>query len=402
MHTAPFKNASRVSSLLEILAGRTASELERMQNESDRDRLKQAVEQASESIVITDSEAIIQYVNPAFEETTGYTREEAIGQNPRILKSGKQDNAFYKGMWDMLLQGASWSGKFINKKKDGTNYSVEANISPVQDKSGKTVSYISIQRDISHERELEQQLLQAQKMESVGTLAGGIAHDFNNILQAILGFTSIARENTTGNTELLTQCLREIDAGGQRAADLVSQILTFSRTSDVEFKPLTLQTVIEEALRFLRSSIPTTIQIETKIGTECGPVMGNATQIHQVVTNLCTNAMHAMDEKGGVLAVSLERRSIDSLLETLSGPLEPGAYIELVVGDTGAGIERHLFERLLDPFFTTKEVGKGTGLGLAMVHGIVQEMGGGLSIESTVGEGTTIRVICVPGMAPYL
>ncbi len=393
MHTDPFKNVSRVSSMLEILAGRTASELERAQNESDLNRLKQAVEQAAESVVITDSEAIIQYVNPAFEETTGYTRNEAIGQNPRILKSGQQDSAFYKTMWGTLLHGAAWSGKFVNKKKDGTHYRVEANISPVQDRSGKTVSYISIQRDVTHERELEQQLRQAQKMKSVGTLAGGIAHDFNNILQAILGFTHIAQQNTEGNTELLSQCLREIDAGGQRAADLVTQILTFSRKSEVDFEPLTLQILIEDALRFLRSSIPTTINIEAKIDTNCGPVMANATQIHQVVTNLCTNAMHAMSENGGVLSVSLKPRSIDSLMETLSGPLEPGAYIELLVGDTGTGILPHLFDRLLDPFFTTKEVGKGTGLGLPMVHGIVKEMGGGLSIDSKVDEGTTVRIL---------
>ena len=239
---------------------------------------------------------------------------------------------------------------------------------------------------------LEQQLLQAQKMDSLGTLAGGIAHDFNNILQAILGYTKMAQENKNGNAEKLDRYLKEIEKSGHRAADLVEQILTFSRKTDVKTEILIVPPLIEEALKFIRSSIPSTIRIESDIDHSAAHIAANATQFHQVVTNLCTNAMHAMEEEGGTLSVALKGLSLDSPIETLNGQLKPGDYIQLSISDTGIGIDPEAMHEILDPFFTTKDVGKGTGLGLAVTHGIVSAMAGGLTIKSEVGKGTTVLV----------
>jgi CheY-like chemotaxis protein len=204
----------------------------------------------------------------------------------------------------------------------------------------------------------------------------------------------VALANTDGDTEVLVRSLEGIRDGTRRAAGLVDQILTFGRKSGADTEPLKLHLVIEDAVGFIRSSIPSTIAIDFHFDAECAAVLGNRIQIHQVVTNLCTNAMHAMEADGaGILKVSLERIVLSSSLETLSGKVEAGEYSELSVSDTGAGIDSASLQQVLDPFYTTKEVGKGTGLGLAMVHGIVVGSGGGLRIESEIGRGTTVRVM---------
>ncbi len=244
-----------------------------------------------------------------------------------------------------------------------------------------------------HEEELERQLLQSQKMESLGTFAGGIAHDFNNILQVILGFCAIAQQNIAAESEDAHYALLEIEKGGQRAADLIQQILTFSRKAEVNFRPLHLQPLIQEFLLFLRGSLPASITIKSELSPECKPILGDSTQIHQSLSNLCTNAFHAMEENGGVLTISLQNTYIDDELDTQTGKIAPGEYAQIDIRDTGAGIDSQLLDRLLDPFFTTKEVGRGTGLGLAMVHGITRGMSGGILIDSTIGEGTTISLL---------
>jgi PAS domain S-box-containing protein len=353
------------------------------------------IQNSVDSIITIDDRGVIESVNPAALGLFGYEKTELVGQNVSVLMPES-----YRGNHDQFIEAYKTSGskKILDTvretqgvQKDGTTFPLRISVTEVR--FGGRRIFAGIIHDLTHESELERQLLQAQKLESVGTLAGGIAHDFNNILQAILGFNALAQENMEGDTELLTQCLDEIEAGSRRAADLVNQILSFSRTSEIDYRPLTLQPLIEEALRFLRSSMPATIRIDKRISPDCDHVLGNATQIHQVVANLCTNAMHAMEAKGGCLTVSLEPLSIGSRLETLCGPCEPGESVQLSVTDTGTGIEPKLIERLIDPFFTTKEVGKGTGLGLAMVHGIVRSMWGGLLIESELGSGTKVRVI---------
>lgn len=366
---------------------------DRKRLEIERERLRLAVEHAAESIILTDLDGIIEYVNPAFEECTGYTREEVIGQSTRILKSGRQTTDYYGRMWQTIQGGDTWRGQFVNRRKDGQLFTEEATISPIRDGAGAVISYVSVKRDVTRELDLERQLIQAQKMESLGTLAGGIAHDFNNILQAILGFAHLARQGPAGRDDTVALCLREIETAAQRARDLVSQILTFSRKSDVARDPIPLGPEVEHALRFLRSALPSSIRIERAIAADCPPVLANATQIHQLVANLCTNAMYAMEQGGGVLRVSLAPVRLEAPLETLSGALEAGDYVRLEIADTGTGIPPELFDRLLDPFFTTREVGQGTGLGLAIVHGIVRSMQGGLMIESSPGNGATVAVL---------
>lgn len=372
---------------------------ERKQARAQKDefdaRSSAIIENAVDGIVTVDEQGVIESVNPAALELFGYTHSGLIGRHlsallPDSPRIGPDEIGGYLSQAGNPT-GINCAREARGTRNDGTAFPVKLSVSEVH--FGDRRLFTAIVHDLTRERELEQQLLRAQKLDALGTLAGGIAHDFNNILHALLGFCRLAQDSTEGDKDLLVQCLSEIEAGGLRATDLVGQILTFSRKADVERQSVMLEPLLKEALRFLRSSIPVTIGFETRFDSACGEVLVNATQFHQVVTNLCTNAMHAMEEKGGTLTVSLEPVAIDAPLQTLSGMLNPGHYIQLAVADSGTGIEPDLLPRLLDPFFTTKEPGKGVGLGLAMVHAIVAGTGGGLTIESEVGKGSTIRVL---------
>ena len=364
---------------------------ERKRAEGERARLAMAIEHAAEAVVVTDSEGIIEYVNPAFEQITGYTREEAIGRNPRILNSGKQDKAFYVHLWGTITRGEVWSGRFTNMRKDGRLYEEEGTISPVLDAAGKIVSYVAIKRDISDRLALERRMRQAQKMEAIGTLAGGIAHDFNNVLAAIIGYGELAASELDPGTHLR----RDLDyvlCAADRAKDLVRQILTFSRRAEEERKPVDLGMVVKEALKLLRPSLPSTIEIHTRIEEDRGLVLADPTQAHQVLMNLCTNAYHAMRETGGTLSVSVEPFLVDSLFTRLHPGLKEGPYVRLSVSDTGCGMDPETLERVFEPFFTTKTQDEGTGLGLATAHGIISAHGGVITVYSEVGKGTLFHV----------
>ncbi|MEK6201970.1 MAG: PAS domain S-box protein, partial [Desulfobulbaceae bacterium] len=359
-------------------------------------RLAKAIEQTGDSIVITDKTGDILYVNPAFERITGYSKEEVLGKNPRILKSGQQDQSFYQELWDTIGSGRVWAGHFINRKKDGALFEEAVTISPILDADGNINNYVAVKRDITDRVELEKQLRQAQKLEAIGTLAGGIAHDFNNILTAILGFGEIVmRALPEGST--LRKNQEEVVRASLRAADLVKQILTFSRRGEQQLQPLSVQLVVIEALKLLRASIPSTIAFKQEIDKNCGLVLADPTQIHQVIMNLCTNAYHAMRETGGVLSVSLATVEIgpNDLQHTIK--LLPGPYVCLEVTDTGHGMEASVADRIFEPYFTTKDPGEGTGLGLSLVHGIVKDIGGTITVSSKVGVGSTFRIY-LPGI----
>ena len=364
---------------------------ERKRTEEVRIRLETAIEQSDDSIVITDRDGIIQYVNPSFQRITGYTREEALGENPRILKSGKHNKTFYKKLWKTITGGDVWNGHFINKKKDGTLYEEEASISPVKDNKGGIINFVAVKRDITEEIKMEKNLREAQKMEAIGTLAGGIAHDFNNILSGVIGYTELAMEDISKDTQLYSD-LNKVLKAGFRARDLVTQILTFSRRHDEEKQPIQIGSLIKETLRLLRASIPTTIEFRQNIETDEKYILGDPTQIHQVLMNLCTNAAHAMSEKGGILEVCLTAIELDADFANLHPGISPGSYQKLTVSDTGNGIKPELLNRIFEPYFTTKEKGGGTGLGLAVVHGIVESYGGTITIDSEPGRGTTFYV----------
>ncbi len=237
---------------------------------------------------------------------------------------------------------------------------------------------------------LETQLRQAHKMEAIGTLAGGIAHDFNNILAAILGYCEIALEDCRGRTPI-EGYLGEILKAGHRAKDLTQQILTFSRQAEIAPKPVRLSSIVREAVKLLRASIPVTITIREELHSDA-TVMADPTQLHQVVMNLATNAAHAMEKNGGILTITLTDVERDLSQETFDGPGGTGGFLQLTVADTGQGIEETLLERIFDPYFTTKSKGKGTGMGLSVVHGIVKNCGGDIRVESVAGEGAVFRI----------
>lgn len=352
--------------------------------------LATAVEQAEETVVITDVDGSIQYCNPAFERITGYSRVEALGQNPRILKSGRHDQAFYEKLWATLHRGEVWSGSITNKRKDGTLYHEDASISPLRDASGELTGYVAVKRDITERLKLEEQFRQAQRLESVGRLAGGIAHDFNNLLTVINGYTSLLLSDMAEN-DPSRHPLTEVAKAGDRAAGLTRQLLTFSRKQVVEPKVLNLNTTIGDAALMLKRLIREDIRLEIHLEEDLGLVMADADQIHQVVMNLAVNSRDAMPE-GGTLTIATRNVEVGELPEGSERGFEPGRYVLLSVTDTGQGIETTIREQIFEPFFTTKEQGKGTGLGLSTVYGIVQQSGGRIDLWSEVGTGTSFLV----------
>ncbi len=250
---------------------------------------------------------------------------------------------------------------------------------------------LQIATDITDLKKMEAQLNQAQKMESIGTLAGGIAHDFNNILFPIIGHTEILMDDLSEESSAIRNSLTEIYSGALRARDLVQQILAFARQEKSDLKLMKMQPVIKEAMKLIRSAIPTTISITQNLQPDCGPVTADPTQIHQIIMNLATNAYHAMEENGGELKVNLEEIKLGEY-DLINPDMSPGVYACLTIADTGKGITKHIMNRIFDPFFTTKEKGKGTGMGLSTVHGIVKRMNGEIQVYSEPGKGAEFHV----------
>ena len=279
--------------------------------------------------------------------------------------------------------------------KEGKQFPVEIS-SYLFEFHGKP-TILSIVRDITNRKReekeklrLAEKLRQAQKMESIGTLAGGIAHDFNNILSAIIGYTELALDDVEKGTPL-EDSLQEVYTAGGRAKELVKQILAFARQSDETRRPINVVTIAEEALTFIRATIPASIEIQQKFESN-SIIMGNETQINQLFMNLCTNAAHAMEGQGGVLGVDLDDVNIDERSPLIQGGLKPGNYIKLTVSDTGSGIDPGIIKLIFEPYFTTKSVGEGTGMGLAMINGIVESYGGKITVDSELGKGSTFSI----------
>jgi len=365
---------------------------DRIKAERESERLLSAIEQAGEVIVITDPDGAIQYVNPAFENVTGYEPVEVKGRNPRILKSGKQDEPFYRQLWETIMAGETWQGRLVNRRKDGSLYTEEATISPVFDEQGKITNFVAVKRDITSEIELENRLTQSQKMEAIGTLAGGIAHDFNNILSAMMGFSEMVDADLPEGSRN-KEDIGEVIHACKRARDLVKQILTFSRQSDSEMRPLRIDLIVNEALKMIRSSTPTSIEIQQDIKSNIPAVIADPTQVHQIMMNLCTNAIQAIEDEHGTISVSLDSVRRGKLSDGKGDETQPSEYVRLVVSDTGKGMSHELLERIFEPYFTTKKAGEGTGLGLSVVYGIVKKSYGTIKVESEVGKGTTFSVL---------
>ena len=358
--------------------------------EESRARLTMAVEQAGESIVVTDTRGTIQYVNPAFERITGYDRMEVIGQTPRILKSGRQDAAFYKNLWQTLRRGEIWRGTFLNKRKDGTLYEEDAVISPVRDPSGQVVNYVAVKRDVTDVRRMEEQLRQAQKMEAVGRLAGGVAHDFNNLLTAISGYSDLLLHRLP-DYSTLRRDVEEIRKAGDRAAALTRQLLAFSRRQILQPNVLDLNTVVTNMGQMLRRLIGEDIELSTDLSPSLSRVKADPGQIEQVIVNLAVNARDAMPD-GGRITIATVDADLSPAYAVAHPEVGPGPHVLLSVADTGHGMSDETQAHLFEPFFTTKERGKGTGLGLATVYGIVQQSGGHLRVNSEADRGSTFLI----------
>jgi PAS domain S-box-containing protein len=363
----------------------------RKKTEQELVRLATVVEQVAESIMITDRRGDIIYINPAFEHISGFSRTDVIGKNFRILKSDKHDESFYRRMWQTISSGRVWKGRIVNRMKASELREFETTISPIRDNSADIVNFVSINRDVTSELDLESRLRQAQKMEAIGTLAGGIAHDFNNILSAIIGYAELSKMDVAQGS-LIQNNLAEILKAGNRAKDLVNQILTFSRRSEPERKPVRIGQIVNEALKMLRASLPTTIDMRASIDDDVGVIEADTTQVHQILMNLCTNAGHAMRDTGGILEVTLSNAEIDELMASRQPDLIASSYLKLSVTDTGSGMTEEVAHRIFEPYFTTKEKGVGTGMGLAVVHGIVRSYGGAITVDSAPGRGSTFNV----------
>ncbi|MBW2086710.1 MAG: PAS domain S-box protein, partial [Deltaproteobacteria bacterium] len=332
------------------------------------------------------------FFNNSMCQILGYARDELKSMNYRRYMDKATARKIFQVFNQVFRTGKATkvSGHELTRK-DGTTRFAEMSVSLLKDSEGQPTGFQGMVRDVTEHMRLEAKLRQAQKMEAVGTLAGGIAHDFNNILSAIIGYNELARMDLPEDDEVQAS-LQEVHKASLRAKDLVQQILTFSRQTEQEKKPIHISPIIKEALKLLRSSLPTTIEIHQDLKAESDTVLADPTQIHQVLMNLCANAAHAMQEQGGVLTVSLENMVIDAEFAARRPDLKPGPHIRLNVCDTGHGMDRSVMERIFDPYFTTKEQGEGTGLGLTMVHGIVQDYGGSVSVYSEPRQGSVFHV----------
>ena len=369
---------------------------QRRQYEESLQKLLAAVEQTDEVIFMTDPEGVISYVNPAFEQLYGYTRVEAVGKTPRILKSGKMPADYYPKFWEEILGGKSVRAEHINRTQEGRTVIVEASVNPIHNVEGTLTGFIAVQSDVTHERQmeeerqnLERQFLQMQKLESIGTLAGGIAHDFNNILGIILGYVSSFRLRVP-KPEQLTQAIEAIEKAVERGSSLVKQILTFARKTDMVYGILDANVLLKELTKMMKETFPRTIAIKTALGKEIPTIIADATQIHQAFLNICVNARDAMPT-GGTLGITTELVDGSDIRRLFSDASEQ-SYLHVSIDDTGTGMDEPTKLKIFEPFFTTKEMGKGTGLGLAVAYGAIKNHKGFISVDSEVGKGSTFHL----------
>ena len=350
-----------------------------------------ALTATANAILITDGTGKILWVNPAFTKLTGYNFDEAISQNPRVLKSGEHAPAFYKQMWNTILAGEVWHGEVVNRRKDGSTYTEEMTITPVLSTTGEISNFVAIKQDVSTRISLEQQLRQSQKMEAIRRLAGGVAHDFNNMLMVITAYGELLKEQL-GEDERLTPMTDQILSAARRAGSLTQQLLTMSRKQVLTPTILDLNTVVADMGKMLTRIIGEDIDLHVTAGKNLAHVKADASQIQQVVMNLVINARDAMP-KGGRLLIETANVAVDEdYVAAHNIEAKPGSYVLLTVADSGIGMDRQLQSLIFEPFFTTKDVDKGTGLGLSIVYGVVKQSGGFISVYSEPGQGATFKI----------
>jgi len=366
--------------------------MERQQREDLLQKLYGAFEHTQDAIMLCDLEARLEYVNPAFEEMTGYSAQEALGQYLKILRSDQHPPSFYKKLEAQDHAGQHWHGEIIIKRKDGTFLEVERTVSPIFNQHGEAIFLVAIQRDLTEHKLLEAKFVQAQKMEAIGTLVGGIAHDFNNILAGITGNLYLLQMRYAQDNDAM-QKLRRIEQLSERATNLIQQMLTFARKDTVSMKDLNLNQLVTEVFGLIRTSIPKTIELQLNISERNIAIHGDTTQIHQILLNIINNARNAVE---GIsqpsINITLSTYNVDEDFVQQHPYFKIGNYALLSIQDNGCGIPDEHLEHLFEPFFTTKEVGKGTGLGLSMVFGAVKRHQGFIEVLSHENQGSTFQV----------
>ncbi len=361
--------------------------------EAERQRLYALIEQTAESIIITDLSGNIVYVNRGFEKMTGYSAAESLGKNPRFLKSGKTPAETYQQMWACLVRGESWRGSLYNLRKNGEPYLEEALIFPLKNPAGQVSHFAGVKMDITEKQELEKQLAQSRKMEAIGKLAGGIAHDFNNILTTIVGNAEMGTVKARKGSEFHRH-FSEILSSGKRAAKLTGQLLAFSRRQMIKPVILNLNRVVTELNTMLRRLVGADIHFELRTTRDILPVLADESQIQQILINLVVNAADAMAKQPQPrnLSISTGEVYVDEKMAHRFEGISSGNFALLEVADTGCGISEELINQIFEPFFTTKPMGKGTGLGLATVYGILKQNNAIIDVKSSPGLGAAFRV----------
>lgn len=365
----------------DITGIKEAEEKERLHN--------RVLEVTSNAITITDRKGVIVWVNPAFTTYTGYTAAEVIGRKPSLLRSGKQTDEFYAHLWSTIEAGNVWQGEIVNRRKDGSTYHEEMTITPMRSPQGEITHYIAIKQDISDRKVLEEVMLRDQRLESIGTLASGVAHDLNNILAPILLAADLLRQDNDAETK--QALLDGIETAVKRGSGIIKQVLTFARGTAGDRLPLHLEHLLGELHKIVAETFPKSIDVQLALSPELWLISGDVTQIHQVLLNLCINARDAMPS-GGQLRLAARNLELTAPLNDSRSAPPPGRYVVVTVQDSGAGIAPANLDKIFDPFFSTKELGEGTGLGLSTAVGIVRSHGGFIEVDSTLGAGSSFRV----------
>jgi PAS domain S-box-containing protein len=370
---------------------------EQKRSQAALSKLFQAVQQSPMSIVITDRDGTIEYVNPEFTRVTGYTEAEAIGQNPRLLKSGRTPPELYAEMWQTISGGGVWRGEFLNRKKNGELYRELASIAPVRD--GDTITnFVAVKEDITERREVEEQLRQSQKMQAVGQLTGGIAHDFNNLLAIIVGNLQLLAERLGGDARA-REHLDDALWSAKRGGELTRRLLAFARKQPLKPEVLDLNDVVTGVTELLRRTLGANVRIEATLAPDLWKAVADRGELERALVNLAVNARDAMTG-GGTLALETRNAVLDEDYAEQYQEVTPGEYVLLAVTDTGTGMSADVLQRAFEPFFTTKEVGEGSGLGLSMVYGFIKQSGGHISIYSRRGQGTSVKLYLPRSPAP--